>query len=155
MPFTIEGWIDGSSAAAQKDTFAVGNYSGAFACGWKLSVDMAGETPRLKLVAHGVGMSPIVATDFGFDASAVLDGPTPVALEYDPAAGSGTWTLVVAGRKAGSVANLYHPGGVGIGCHELKFAEPLACGRWRLSCGVLGMDELLYQPQKGTMIVIR
>ena len=155
VPFTVEGWIDGSTSVAGEAMPVVGNYSETFSCGWKLSLDRTGATPRLKLVAHGADMSPIIATDFGFDATAFLSGSIPVALEYDPSASLGTWTLIVNGHIAGRAENLYPRGAARIGCHVLKFDEALADGKWRLSRGVLDAEALLYLLSRGTLFLFR
>lgn len=155
VPFTIEGDINGAAAAAGADTFAAGNYSQSLSCGWKLSLDRTGTVPRLKLVAHGAALSPIIATDFGFNASASLTESLPVVLQYDPFKGNGSWYLTVSGKLVGTEENLYPPGGVCIGCHVLRFADACATGRWRLSCGMLPAEEFLYQIPKGTVITIR
>lgn len=69
----------------------------------------------------------------------------------------GRWLLYVNGKAAGSIANAVAPGRLAWGLRDIEIG-PAAGGafdEWRLSRGVLSVDDLLFRPAPGFTLLLR
>lgn len=164
-PFTVEGWYKWDNAQGAVQETLVGAWNATKAGGWRVTIDSRGTTPAYRLQVK----VPTPGTEFvnvAFDAKPVVAGAwTHVAVEYDPSAGFGTWTLFVNGRKAGTAVNAFRPAAVDLG----DWARDLTIGSqsgddttafaglvdmWRVTSGILDRKELLNYYRKGLLILL-
>ncbi len=162
-PFTVEGWVqwEPSETTQEADLVSAGDVDADG--GVRLFLDRQGAVPRLRIKGIGVWpCTPFVDTAFDADLSMLLGVWTHIAVAYDSTDGMGSWTLFVDGRQlGGKVYNFYKPTTldyfrsgtfrIGSTTHPLEGSVDM----WRLTCGALAAENLLYAAPKGVVIFIR
>ena len=170
VAFTVEGWLKWDGATRGGEVTVCGQYDSTSAStvgriGWKLIIDDTGDTPLFGLYARsGYKYTPMAKGLFS--ARPVRPGAWQhVALAYDPHAGvRGVWKLYVNGRQAGTVANTWYDATNPTINTYFKFGrmnDVSATGfsggldMWRISSGVLGPEQLLFQRNMGFLFTVK
>ena len=159
--FTAEGWIRWARSQGAVAEVVCGTYADGKG-GWKLVLDSTGATPTLRLRADGE--FPVSALADGVlmaDASSLEGTWHHLALRYDTTVGDGVWSLLVDGEAAGSVTNAWRPSSflaraefrLGAFGGDTSFVG--GYDMWRISRGVRSVDDILWMPPKGTLMIFR
>ena len=118
-----------------------------------------GDAVRIALRADSPHAYALTAVDgvFAADLASSLGRWTHLAVVCDPQDGYGRWLLYVNGRAAGEIANSVAPGRLAWGVRDIEIG-PASGGwidEWRLSRGVLSVDDLLFRPAPGFTLLLR
>ncbi len=162
-PFTVEGWVkwNPSDATQEADLVSAGDVDADG--GVRLFLDRSGAVPCLRIKGTGVWpCTPFLDATFDADLSMLPGEWAHIAVAYDSTDGMGSWTLFVDGRQLGKkVYNFYKPTAfdhfrsgtfrIGSTSHPLEGSVDM----WRLPCGTLTAENLLYATPKGVVIFIR
>ena len=167
-PFTVEGWLNWTPPMAGAREVVAGTYRPAASIrgGWRLVLDSTGDRPVLRVLAKGTRPVNVFADGVLLpDATPLAGGWHHLALRYDPSLGHGTWSLLLDGQPAGTavendwtpMTTIYRPTFL-LGA-EATDPDHVSCAAdydmWRISRGVLGRDELLWDLPRGTQLLVR
>ena len=161
--WTVEGWVKWNGATGANQTI-VGNWNGTDLGGWRLSLDAGSSPAKFRLVFKARRPGTVVADgEFAADASALADGWHHLALSYDPAAYRGVWSLAIDGVAVGTVPNAYAPAADSWGDDGLRLGADAngdaafngLVDMWRISSGVLTVEETLWQEALGLLMLFR
>lgn len=158
LPFTVEGWCRPSDPGeAGQVLFRAVNAAGTG--GWTLRLVRDGNAVRVALRATSPHAYALTAVDgvFAADLASSLGRWTHLTVVCDPQDGYGRWLLYVNGKAAGSIANAVAPGRLAWGLRDIEIG-PAAGGafdEWRLSRGILSVDDLLFRPAPGFTLLLR
>ena len=159
--FTAEGWIRWERSQGAAVEMVCGTYADGKG-GWKLVLDSTGATPTMRIHAEVAGPVGVLADGVLMaDASSLEGAWHHLALRYDSAAGDGVWSLLVDGEATGSVTNAWRPSGIfdraefRLGAFSGDTSFVGGYDMWRISRGVRDVDDILWMPPKGTLMIFR
>jgi len=161
-PFTVEGWMKWNNQSSATQTIVGSRFDGKH--GWRLSIRSEGGSALLGLTAQAPSRTPMLNTEFAYDAARLAGSWHHVALAYTPKMNdTGSWELFIDGKPLGAATNIFYPqiplqshwfalGGQSEG--NEGFDGTLDC--WRVTEGTLEPEQFLfYGMVRETLMIVR